>query len=253
MDFHLLVCLKVERTKFQQERYVGEDDVLALVESGSFEFDDGTGMKTVGPLDAVNFKKGRVYQRHILEPAAFYLCRYRADSSLFGQGKVVFRDKDRIRSTLELLRVADRDIYLDHFECKRALFLDLITQYRLENIRNLEDSLQQDPAVADAVEYINAQLHHKVDLSGLAQKHFLSYVQFARRFKQTIGMTPQEYLTAIRMKKAKMMLAETDLQVKKIARDCGFGNEYYFSNYFKQYHQMSPKEYRVMIKSSSQA
>lgn len=253
MDFNLLVCLRVERSKFQQEKYVGADDLLMLVKSGSFEFDDGSGLQTVGPLEAVNFKKGRSYQRRILEPAVFYLFRYRTDANLFGNGKVIFQDTGRIRSTLDLLHIADRDIYLDHFECKKTLFYDLVTQYRLENIRNMKESLQQDAAVADAVEYINAQLHHKVDLNQLAEKHFLSYVQFARRFKRALGMTPQEYLTAVRMKKAKMMLLSTDLQVKKIAKDCGFGTEYYFSNYFKQYHRMSPTEYRTMAKSSSQA
>ena len=253
MDFQLLVCLRVERTQFQQENFVCEDELLMLVESGSFEFDDGSGIQRVGPLEAVNFSKGRTYQRHILEPAAVYLFRYRADSNVFGHGKVVFQDRGRIASTLSLLQTADRDFYLDHFECKKALFADLITQYRLECIRNMEEFLQQDPVVADAVEYVNAQLHHKVDLHQLAEKHFLSYVQFARRFKRAIGMTPQEYLTAVRMKKAKMLLLTTDLQVKKIAKDCGFGNEYYFSNYFKQYHQMAPTEYRSVVKSSSQA
>lgn len=250
MEFNLLVCLQVTRDKFQQEKYAGEDDLLMLVESGRFEFDDGSGLQTVGPLQAVNFKKNRIYQRRILEPVSLYLFRYRSDGDIFGQGKVIFQDRERVASTISLIKTADRDFYLDHFECKKALFADLITQHRLESIQHMEDSLQRDPMIAEAVEYINGQLHHKVDMHQLAEKHFLSYVQFARRFRRAVGMTPQEYLTAIRMKKAKMMLGSTDLQIKKIAKDCGFGNEYYFSNYFKQYYQMTPTEYRTMIKSS---
>ena len=40
MEANLLVCIRVQREKFQFEEYIGDDDVFALVESGSFSFDE---------------------------------------------------------------------------------------------------------------------------------------------------------------------------------------------------------------------
>ena len=77
----------------------------------------------------------------------------------------------------------------------------------------------------------------------------MSYVQFSRRFKSAVGMTPQDYVTNLRLKKAKVLLGETDLSVGQIATSCGFGNEYYFSNFFKKHNNLSPSEFRAMIKS----
>ena len=84
MDHTLLVCKSICRSAFQKEDYIGEDDILALVESGSFVFDNGSGQQTVGPLEAVNFKGGVFYSRHISEKAQMYLFRYRADTDIFG-------------------------------------------------------------------------------------------------------------------------------------------------------------------------
>lgn len=58
MDYRLLVCKHITIDKFQNEVFRGKDDILALVEQGSFVFDCGNGLQQVGPLEAVNFKKG---------------------------------------------------------------------------------------------------------------------------------------------------------------------------------------------------
>ena len=44
--------------------------------------------------------------------------------------------------------------------------------------------------------------------------------------------------------KAAEILASTSLTIRMIAVECGFYDEYYFSNYFKKYYRISPSEYR---------
>lgn len=248
MDHTLLVCRAVSRQEFENKEHQGEDDILALVESGSFCFDNGSGMQTVGPLEAMNFKQGLLYRRHILEPAKIYLFRYRSDSDIFGSGKVIFRDTGRIRSTLSLLRLSDETVRPDEFACKQALFSDLVNQYRLENAA-VEHTVS-DPIVRSAMNYLDTNLHFKLDLNQLAKTHYLSYVQFSRRFKAATGSTPQDYISALRLKRAQTLLAESDLPVKQIALNCGFSNEYYFSNFFRKHCQMPPSQYRSMTRSA---
>lgn len=253
MEHNLLVCKYVVRDKFEHETYTGSDDILALVESGSFVFDDGSGLQRVEPLEAVNFKKDRQYNRHITEKACIYLFRYRAESSIFDGGKVTFRDKDRIRSTLELLHLSDHCAHLDDFDCKRALFADIVNQYRLENAGQPESGVHSDQLIEEAIANIKGSLHKKLNLAELAAEYYLSYVQFSRRFKKATGTTPQEHLAGLRLNKAKTLLSDTDLPIKQVAQTCGFGSEYYFSNFFRKYCRMSPTQYRIMIRTTENA
>lgn len=250
MEHSLLVCKLVVRDAFEHETYTGQDDILAIVESGSFVFDCGGEMQTVGPLEAVNFKKNVQYHRHITQPASIYLFRYRTENSLFGSGKVVFRDRERIRSTLNLLHLSEKSVQTDDFSCKQTLFADLVNQYRLENAGQLGGELHEDKLIAAAITQIHNELHKKLNLAELAASHYLSYVQFSRRFKAATGATPQEYINALRLNKAKALLSDTDLPIRQIAQSCGFGNEYYFSTFFRKCCQLSPTQYRMMVKTT---
>lgn len=253
MEHNLLVCKPVIREQFDQQSYVGSDDILAIVESGSFIFDDGSGTQTVGPLEAVNFKKDIHYSRHITERAALYLFRYRAESSIFPGGKIIFQDKARLRSTLELLHRSDLCAFPDDFACKRALFADIVNQYRIENATQPENTVFADPLIQEAVAQIKGNLHTKLNIAELAQQNYLSYVQFSRRFKAATGTTPQIYIAGLRLNKAKTLLSDTDLPIHQVAQSCGFGNEYYFSNFFHKCCAISPSKYRKMIRTTENA
>lgn len=250
MSQTLLVCKHLQREKFEYEVYTGKDDILALVESGSFCVNDGSGVQTVGPLEALCFKEGKRYERHVLEPVKLYLFRYHAGSNLFPSGKLTFRDTRRVQSTLELLGISNSEEFYNDFECKQALFNDLITQYRLENPRGLQSLAKSDPVISRAVVEINANLHKKLRLTELAEGYYLSYVQFSRRFKAAVGITVQDYITEMRLKKAKALLADSDLTIRQIAVGCGFANEYYFSNFFHKHQSISPSEFRNIARST---
>lgn len=250
MEPVLLVCKALTRDRFVNEVFTGDDDILTLVISGSFVFDDGDGPQQVGPMDVMNFRRKVTYHRHITQPAEFYLFRYRSDTDIFGRGVVCFQDKERVQSTLRLLQLSDSLTLVDDFACKRALFADLVNQYRLENAAQLTQSSHADQMVSDAIHYINSNLHQKINLSELAAQYYLSYIQFSRRFKNATGATPQEYVAGLRLKKAQLLLEESTLSIKQIAQDCGFSSEYYFSNFFRSRCSLSPTNYRTMIKTT---
>ena len=245
----LLVCKYVLREKFDHEVYSGKNDILALVVSGSFQVDDGSGVQVVKPLEAVCFKEGITYHRQVLEPVVLYLFRYPGNNDILPSGKLTFQDTQRIVSTIRLLQMADASD-MDGTEYRQALFNDIINLYRLENPRQLPPLAQRDPVISAAVAKINENLHKKLHLPSLAEASFLSYVQFSRRFKAAMGMTVQSYLSEMRLKKAKQLLSDSDMPIKEIARSCGFANEYYFSNFFKEHQNTSPTDYRILTKST---
>ena len=245
----LLVCKYVLRERFDHERYCGKNDILALVVSGSFQVDDGNGMQIVKPLEAACFQEGKTYQRKVLEPVELYLFRYPGGSNILPSGKLAFQDTQRIASTVRLLQSAEQ-FHADGTEFRQALFNDILNQYRLENPRQLPPLAQRDPVISEAVAKINENLHKKIHLPALAEASFLSYVQFSRRFKAAMGMTVQSYISEMRLKKAKQLLSDSDMPIKEIARSCGFANEYYFSNFFKEHQNISPTDFRNLAKST---
>jgi AraC family L-rhamnose operon regulatory protein RhaS len=64
-------------------------------------------------------------------------------------------------------------------------------------------------------------------------------------FQKLTGGTPMEYLSRLRIMRAKTLLRETGIKVVDIAFDCGFSSSQYFANTFKCATGMTPSEYRV--------
>ncbi len=63
-------------------------------------------------------------------------------------------------------------------------------------------------------------------------------------FKQSVGLTPMEYLAALRLTKAEALLCHTKMPLAEIAALCGFESPYYFSNTFKKHKGEAPTAYR---------
>lgn len=243
MDYKFMLCVKVVREKFYFENFCDHDNILGIVEKGSFTFSDGSGWQTVGPCEGVIFKKDKSYNRHVIDTVTMHLFRYQSDVDFFENSKIVFRDRSRIQSTVNLLNQVEDNCYYNEFEYKKSLFSDILTQYCLENSRTV--SIQsEDKAIANAIKVINRDYSKKINLNKLAEMSFLSYVQFARRFKHATGVTPQEYINDVRMKNARYLLSESRLSIKEIAVSCGYSNEYYFSKFFKEYNKITPSTYR---------
>lgn len=241
----LLIYRMLKRNSFIFENYVPSDDILMLAQCGSFEVNCQNRKITVRENEGMIFKKNVFYHRKITEPATLHLFRFKAESQPFGEGKVVFSDKGRIKSTMELLARIEKGVYKDDFELKTRLFLDVVTQYTLENLASSHSECGVD-LIDHAVAVLGDSIHTKVHLPELAQRAGLSYAQFSRKFKERTGMSPSEYLFMLRIAKAKKLLLNSTLLIREIAEACGFENEYYFSNFFKKHTSRSPSEFRAL-------
>lgn len=245
MDVNLLACLKVFREKFVHEDYWCKYNILVLVESGKFCANN----ETVCENEAFLFKSGTHYDRYVLEPLTMYLFRFGCKSCILPEGKLVFNDVPRIESTLKMLDTIHENSVSEHFFYCTQLFSDIITQYGIENALYLKEREIDDEVIKLSLKYIQENLSRIDALTEVSELYNLSYVHFSRRFKAALGMTPTEYLINIRIKKAKLLLFDTQLAIKDIAFECGFNNEYYFSNFFKKHCHISPSSYRNISKS----
>ncbi len=70
---------------------------------------------------------------------------------------------------------------------------------------------------------------------------------FRRCFKSELKKTPLQYMTDMRIERAKVMLLENSfISVENVALNCGFNDALYFSTCFKKHTGISPMQYRKM-------
>lgn len=243
----LVVWTKVYREKFECEDNIEKEHMLALVKSGSFYLKTGGYACSIGAGEAAIFCPGQPFHREVTEPVTMYLFRFKTEKNIGQYPKIVFRDKERISSSLRFLNQLDDGRYYNDFTFRKSIFNDIMMQYFLESASSDELQPGGDYLVEEAKKIFQQYLHEKNPLIDTAKKLGISYVHFIRRFKQATGITPSEYLSKIRLERAKEFLSMTDMAIKDIAPKCGFESEYYFSNVFKKYTGMTPSAFRKKI------
>ena len=67
---------------------------------------------------------------------------------------------------------------------------------------------------------------------------------FSKIFKDELGLNFIEYLTSVRIEKAKELLTESDMSMKEICGACGYTDPNYFSRSFKKNVGVTPTEYK---------
>ena len=95
------------------------------------------------------------------------------------------------------------------------------------------------------LDYIDAYLDHEIVLADLAKIVGLSQFHFGRLFKQSMGLSPYQYLLQQRIERAKKLLKHTDKSLSEIALSCGFNSHSHFGRKFRQLTGTTPKAYRL--------
>jgi len=96
-----------------------------------------------------------------------------------------------------------------------------------------------------AVEYIDTNYaNEKMSLQDLCRHVLMSSSYFSLVFKQHTGETFIEYLTGVRVAKAKELLHNSAMKLYEIAEQVGYKDPNYFSILFKKHTGITPKDYR---------
>ncbi len=98
--------------------------------------------------------------------------------------------------------------------------------------------------VQEIREYLDQNYAKDMTLQHIAQRFFISRENVSRKFKQISGENLSDYLTALRIDKAKTLLHNTNLRLSQISELVGYEDEKYFSRVFKKATGQTPREYR---------
>lgn len=231
--------------------------VLFAIEEGRFEYQIGEERGICSAGEMALCPPGLAFRRKIWKTLSFFVANLQwhmpdgsllpADHPLAALMPVVkFRISDTTRLGSTFAYLADACAGSTSVPSMRQNFLinDIWLLYCYDSGKSSQLVYDRDPEISRAVQVINQEGYRPFSMKSLSGELGLSPVQFTRRFKSVVGMTPVEYLTGLRIRKAQKLLAESRHTLEKIAEQCGYENGFYLSRIFTKKVGMSPRQYR---------
>lgn len=115
-------------------------------------------------------------------------------------------------------------------------FIDLV--YSSQDARKVTQ-------IRPAINYIDANYNKPISLADIARASHLSVSRLAHVFKEQMGITLVDYLTNVRIERAKKLLLATDQNCTEICFEVGYNNQSYFTRTFKHLVGMTPLKFRI--------
>lgn len=214
------------------------------------------------PVKYLHIDAGPVEMLHISMPASLFGALRSADGSDADSGLIYaggLHDPliQSIGSAIneELAREATPDrtdrIIVDSFAM--GLAARLLQRYTRGDRRNFTESYIDarsskglDPARLDRVtDFIQHRFDADISLDDLADVACLSVFHFCRAFKIATGLSPFQYISGVRIRRAQQLLTDCEATIDDIASSTGFSSGANLARAFKKSVGLSPSQYRA--------
>jgi AraC family transcriptional regulator, transcriptional activator FtrA len=129
-------------------------------------------------------------------------------------------------------KVARRLVISPHREGGQAQFID----------RPVGE--EAHPWLSHLLEWAQTKLHMQITVEQLAKEAHVSKRTLSRRFAETTGTSPLDWVTGLRVRRAKDLLETTTLSVEEVAEQCGFRSAAVLRHHFRTRVKLSPNIYR---------
>jgi AraC family transcriptional regulator len=93
-------------------------------------------------------------------------------------------------------------------------------------------------------QHLSSEVEGRIALRIVARDVGMSYFHFSRAFKQSMGMTPTNYISERRIEFAKELIKETNLPISEIALRSGFSSQSHFTTSFRKMAGITPRAFR---------
>ncbi|MEZ5275954.1 MAG: PocR ligand-binding domain-containing protein [Opitutaceae bacterium] len=111
----------------------------------------------------------------------------------------------------------------------------------------VEEDNTESPLIARARDFIDRNQAEDLSLESVAKAVNTSTFYFCKMFKRATGLTFTEYLSRIRVEKAKSLLLNPHIRISEVAFEVGFQSLSQFNRVFKKITGQSPSQFRVKM------
>ncbi|MEE1411765.1 MAG: AraC family transcriptional regulator [Bulleidia sp.] len=125
------------------------------------------------------------------------------------------------------------------------VILDLIGRQSFEQNSISRKQLRNEERIHHMLQYIEQHYAEPISLQDLSSSISISVSECIRCFKDTLMMTPINYIRMFRLIKAEEQILHTNKTISEIAYDCGFPETSYFNRCFKKQYKQTPLQYRL--------
>lgn len=145
------------------------------------------------------------------------------------------------------------EIFADYSDGYRSVYRAGNVEQVLEWMTRLRDGLcvtlkskkvtYKEHVISNVKKYIQSHIEERLTLNDVAGIFGLSPNYLSVLFKKTCDIGFSEYITQMKVSRAKTMLLEQDMKIYEVANELGFESAFYFSKVFKKVEGISPREY----------
>ncbi len=214
--------------------------------------------------DVIFYVKNRRFEIVACNPALLRLFNLRAREEILGRSESLFFPPSLMTSihqddvdVLETGKPLLNRVELIADEFGRLIWVStnkLPLRDRKQRVVGLMGTTSPLPARTDmpetrqrfaaALAHIENHYAEPLSVAELARLNGLSSSQFRRCFRGVFGMPPQVFITRVRVQAACRLLATSDRAISRIASECGFCDQSYFTRQFSALVGISPTRYR---------
>lgn len=253
-----------ERPKMPTYRPRGRVDfqiIYIAAGCGHFHFDtvDNETIVPAGNIVIFRPKELQKYEYYGKDKTEVYWIHFTGSDAKNILRKHGFPDNERIfpvGTSMEYERIFKRIIIelqrcQDNYEEMLTLLLRhllIIFQRELSREQVLKNEYL-DHEMDTAVTYFNENYNRDINIEEYATSRGMSVSWFIRSFKKFTGSTPMQFIVALRVNNAQVLLETTNYSINEISKIVGYDNQLYFSRLFHKLKGFSPREYRETRKS----
>lgn len=126
-----------------------------------------------------------------------------------------------------------------------TLIIHLLKKYCITKLKknNCNNGLPKYK-LNEIIDYIQANIDENIKLNMLAQLAGMSQYYFCQVFKQSMGVSPYQYVLLQRVEKAKQLLKSCEMSISDVAVASGFANQSHFTKHFHKLTGITPKAYK---------
>ncbi|WNQ12899.1 response regulator [Paenibacillus aurantius] len=144
----------------------------------------------------------------------------------------------------------DKEMIYMWREIDTLVSLKELAQFLISNIKLVFPNSDNKASAVEKIDEIKKYIavnysSNQLSIHNIAQHTFLSHTYLCAYFKKSTGRTLNEYITELRIEKAKELLRDRNHKLYEITNEIGLTDTNYFSTLFKRYTGLTPSEYRV--------